>query len=229
MLLIAGCFSIIFGIVAVTLYIVLLPLLLTGALVPVGPIGLVIVHLQWLLLSNYLANKVCKNIISVNLKEHIFRITVQDRDIDGTHLQQARLAPQFKAMESMKFDPTLQVMVRAVDLCRTLLWKLCLALVSLVPIVGPLITNQLSSVKRSFGYTKFYLFNIRNLSQEQAMQYKYLHYTSYVYFGITSGLLEFLPFVSILTMTSNVVASALWSVDYLAVQDALLSGVELPT
>lgn len=223
MLLTAGCFSLIFAIVAGVLYIGLLPLLLLGVLVPAGPIGLVIVHIQWLLLSNILANIVCKNIVAVNLKEHIFRLTVQDNDIDGSRVRQARLAPQIKAMESTKVEPTMQMFVRAADLTRSFLWKLALGLIALVPIAGPLVANQLSAVNRSFEYSKFYLFNIRNLGLEEARQYKYLHYTSYIYFGITAGWLEFLPFVSILTMTSNVVGAALWSVEYLAVQDGLLS------
>lgn len=184
-----------------------------------GPMGIIIVHIQWLLLSNNLATRVCKNLISANLNDHIFKLTILVND--ENLLLRVRQKAQCKNLRKVILNPTFQVYITGIDLLKTFIWRSVLFLISLIPIIGPFIANQLSSVKRSFNYTKFYFFNLKNLSPEQAIHYKYLHLTSFICFGMSAGLLEFLPLLSVLTMTSNIVGAALWSLEFLSDEEKL--------
>ncbi|SMN20032.1 hypothetical protein, no similarity [Maudiozyma saulgeensis] len=186
--------------------------------------GLVILHIQWIMLSNQFTIFVTKHIISPNLKEHIFRITIEM--FDESLLSHLRQKQEFKPLQSMKYDPTLQIYVRGAEMIRSFLWKSILFVISLVPILGPLLYNQLSSIKRSFSLVQYYLYNLKNLNREQAMQYKYKHLTSFIYMGMSAGILEMLPIFSVFTMIGNVVGGALWSIEHLAEQDKLYSQQE---
>jgi len=199
---------------------ILLPLITLGV-ITVGPMGLVILHVQWIMLSNQFTVFVTKHIVSPNLKEHIFRITVET--FDETLLSQLRQKHEFEPLKSMKYDPTLQIYVRGAEMIRSFLWKSILFTISLVPILGPLLNNQLSSVKRSFSLVQYYLCNMKNLNREQAMQYKYKHLISFIYMGMSTGVLEMLPIFSVFTMIGNVVGAALWSIEHLAEQDKIRS------
>lgn len=196
----------------------LLPLLTLGV-ITVGPMGLVILHVQWILLSNQFTVFVTKHIISPNLKEHIFRITVES--VDKSKLSDLRQKHEFKPLPKMKYDPTFQVYIRTTEMIRAFLWKTILVLTSLIPIVGPILSNQLSSVKRSYSLIHYYLYNMKNMNREQALQYKYKHLISFIYMGMSTGILEMLPIFSVFTMIGNVVGGALWSIEHLAVIDKL--------
>lgn len=197
---------------------ILLPLLALG-IITVGPMGLVILHVQWIMLSNQFTVFVTKHIISPSLKEHIFRITIET--LDQTKLSDLRQKHEFKPLPKMKYDPTFQVYIRTTEMVRSFLWKAVLLLTSLIPIIGPILNNQLSSVKRSQSLIHYYLYNMKNMNQEQALQYKYKHLISFIYMGMSTGILEMLPIFSVFTMIGNVVGGALWSIEHLAVIDKL--------
>lgn len=84
--------------------------------------------------------------------------------------------------------------------------------ISLIPLIGPPIVNQLISSRRAYSYMSRY-FVLKGTDPKEAKNYEYKHLGLFYSFGMAAGILEFLPVFSIVTMTSNSVGAARWSID----------------
>lgn len=93
---------------------------------------------------------------------------------------------------------------------KTTLFLLAFAL-SFVPIVGPLVVKQFYSASRAREYRRRHFELLRLSTEEEKLQY-YEGYGFYTAFGVSTSLLEFLPIISGITISSNYMGSALWTV-----------------
>lgn len=82
---------------------------------------------------------------------------------------------------------------------------------SFVPIVGPLVVKQFYSASRAREYRRRHFELLRLSTEEEKLQY-YEGYGFYTAFGVSTSLLEFLPIISGITISSNYMGSALWTV-----------------
>lgn len=192
----------------------ILPILLAWATVTMGPIGVIIVHIQWLLQSNAITVIVSKQLVMPTIMDDLFDSVLKVCGREEFLLRAKMvLSPQVlkKSWKSLEFwinDLPLIILRQIYHWCTSLL----LVLISLIPLLGPTIVNQLLSPKRGYFYSQRYLKQLK-LSEKQRNDRFYEHFGQYTAFGMMSGVMEFIPFISIITMTSNVVAGALWAAD----------------
>lgn len=208
----AFCFAFIFVTVAVLYYLFLLPILLIWAVSTLGPVGFVIVHIQWLLQSNALAITLTNILIAPIFADSIFDATLTKLG-HAEFLEKAKHLPVTSPKQASWRSLEFWLVVfpsKAVSLMFSLSSKVALSMLSLIPIVGPTIVNQLLSPTRGFSYGKrFYV--LKNLSGSQLKDKFYEHLGQYTAFGMMAGLLELIPIMSIITIPSNVIAGALWA------------------
>lgn len=86
--------------------------------------------------------------------------------------------------------------------------------ISMVPIIGPAIVNQINAPRRGFSYMKRF-FYLSGFDKVQTRDFQYEHFGLFLCFGTAAGILEFLPFSPIITMISNTVGAAKWSISLL--------------
>ena len=205
-----GCYLGIFCIVATLLYIFILPFLLPWSVLFLGPVGIVLMHIQWFIQSNSITNAICSRLLMQNFYDQIFRTTLYLK----AKSQLLKIADANTKRKPSWFNVTDLLQLTGAIL-RGIGRSLFISVLSLLPIFGPLVINQLTSVNRSLGYLRFYFSKLRNYSPADIKKFKYTHMVPLLGFGMASGLLEFLPLVSIITVTSNSVGAALWSIDLL--------------
>ncbi|CUS20774.1 LAQU0S01e14356g1_1 [Lachancea quebecensis] len=208
----AFCFAFIFVTVAVLYYLFLLPILLIWAVSTLGPIGFIIVHIQWLLQSNALAITLTNILIAPIFADSIFDATLTKLG-HIEFLERAKhlpvTPPKRTSWRSLEFWLVV-LPSKGVSLTFSLTSKVTLSMLSLIPIIGPTIVNQLLSPTRGFSYGKrFYV--LKNLNGSQLKDKFYEHLGEYTAFGMMAGLLELIPIMSIITIPSNVIAGALWA------------------
>lgn len=212
----AGCYLTIFVTIGVLYYVILVPTILAWAIVTLGPLGAVIVHIQWLLQTNALTALVCRNIILTHINNQIFDITLYlygQKDF----LRRAKYIKVIKK-EDPQFNWTtpefwiISVPAWITGLIRKLLILAMLASISVIPLVGPTVANQLISGRRAFSYMGRY-FTLKGISRAQAKDFEYQHLGLFLSFGMAAGLLEIIPLFSIITITSNTVGAAKWSIE----------------
>lgn len=65
-----------------SLYVTLVPLLVTWAILLLGPLGVILVHIQWILQTNVLTAFVCRTLVLTHITNQIFDISLvlQDQD-----------------------------------------------------------------------------------------------------------------------------------------------------
>ncbi|SCU82038.1 LAFA_0C08702g1_1 [Lachancea sp. 'fantastica'] len=215
-LVLAFCFACIFATVAALYYLFLVPILLTWAVTTLGPIGFIIVHVQWLLQSNAIAVSLTNILISPVFANSIFDAALAKMG-HSEFLENAKKLPVAPLKTVTWKSPEFWFVVvpsKIVSLKLRVLSSVFLSVLSLIPIIGPTVANQLLSPKRGFSYNKR-LYELRSLNSAQVKDKFYEHLGQYTAFGVMAGLLELIPVMSILTIPSNFIAGALWASDEL--------------
>ncbi|QLL34059.1 hypothetical protein HG536_0F03840 [Torulaspora globosa] len=201
--------------VAVIYYVTVIPLVVAWAMISLGPLGILLAHIQWVLQTNAITTMICRNIVLSHMDNQIFDITLY---LNGQK-EFLRKAKFIKVTEkphpthgffSGSWQMTFPLLV--VHLIRKGLILIILALLSLIPIFGPPITNQVLSGRRGFSYMRRY-FALKGQSAAEAKDFQYEHLGLFFSFGMAAGILEFIPLFSIITITSNTIGAAKWSVD----------------
>ena len=174
--------------------------------------GFIIVHVQWLLQSNALAITLTKILISPVFANNIFDATLANMG-HTDFLERAKHLPaaplKKHSWKTLEFW-TVVLPSKIVSLKFSITTSVLLSVLSLIPIVGPTIVNQLKSPKRGFSYGSRY-YTLKNLGGAQLKDKFYEHLGEYTGFGMMAGLLELIPVMSIITIPSNIIAGALWA------------------
>lgn len=210
----AFCFLCIFVIVGSLYYAFIVPLLLTWAVITLGPIGFVIVHIQWLLQANALAIKLTKVLIFPTVRDELFDAVLLNQG-HKVFLESAKVMPYHVAKKPSKTTLEYWVLVfpqKCTSIMFHLIQTIILLIISLIPIFGPSIVNQILSPKRGFAYAERYL-KLQKFSKEKCNETFYEQLGKYTAFGMMAGLLELIPIISIFTLPSNIIAGALWASD----------------
>ncbi|SCU80253.1 LAME_0B02212g1_1 [Lachancea meyersii CBS 8951] len=211
-LVLAFCFACIFITVAALYYFFLVPILLTWAVTTLGPIGFVVVHVQWLLQSNAVAVALTNILIAPVFANSIFDAALAKMG-HSEFLESAKKLPiaSLKQVSWTSLEFWLVVLPgKIISLKLKVASRLFLSVLSLIPIIGPTIANQLLSPKRGFAYNRR-LYDLKNLNGTQVKDKFYEHLGQYTAFGMMAGLLELIPVMSIVTVPSNIIAGALWA------------------
>lgn len=212
----ALCYTAIFITIGVAYYVTVLPILLTWAIVTLGPMGFILAHIQWVLQTNALTALVCRKIILTYINNQIFDMTLylhgQKDFLMKAKFIEAPADATARVHWSMVEFWTTVIPVWVLTTVRKLLLAATFAGISVIPLVGPPIVNQLISSRRAFSYMARY-FTLSGTNTNDAKNYEYEHLGLFYSFGMAAGILEFLPIFSIITMTSNTVGAARWSID----------------
>ncbi|SCU96482.1 LAMI_0F06700g1_1 [Lachancea mirantina] len=204
----------IFVMVAALYYLFILPILLTWAVAAMGPIGFIIVHIQWLLQSNAIAVALTKILIFPVFFASLFD-TVLFKLGNEQFLREAKYLPQITSKKISKTSPEFWFGVfplKVISASFHFLVKVFFMVLSLIPIIGPTAVNQLMSPKRGYAYADRY-FKLRKNTAEEKNDAFYEHLGKFTAFGMMAGALELVPLVSLITIPSNIVGGAMWVSD----------------
>lgn len=211
----AACYLSIFVVVAVVYYIVVIPLVIAWGLITLGPLGILLGHIQWILQTNAITTMICRNIVLSHMDNQIFDITLYSSG-QRDFLTRAKYIKvtnkRQQSWEHFRESWQLHFPLMVVHWIRKCFIILILTMLSMVPIFGPPLTNQLVSGRRGFSYMSRY-FTLKGTSAAEAKDFQYEHLGLFFSFGMAAGLLEFVPLFSIITITSNTIGAAKWSVD----------------
>lgn len=209
-MLFSASFSAIFIITGAILYVTIVPLLLTGAIVFLGPLGIILVHMQWLLQTNALTNVIVKKIVINNMSSQVFKLALILNHVDyDANIRFKINNTSVKTTNEMTWLNTL--FRRTYMLVEQIINALFSSLLSFIPILGPLLVNQFSCRKRGHSYM-IHFYRWQQISDKDAKFFETQHMGQFMGFGMSAGLLELLPIISIVTMISNTVGAAKWSV-----------------
>lgn len=217
----ALCYALIFITIAGLFYVTFVPLLVPWAIVLLGPLGVVLVHIQWILQTNVLTAFVCRTLVLTHITNQIFDISLvlQDQDEflnEGKHLPKAQIKHRdidepdaVRNFNTIKGNWVFKIPKFLFGTIFKLSDFTSLTLLSLIPVVGPILANQLMAPRRTYTYLQRY-FLLRGFSKKEAKNFQYEHYASFICFGMSAGLLEIIPFFTIITISSNTVGAAKW-------------------
>lgn len=209
-------YTAIFVTIGAIYYIFIFPALLAWAIMTIGPLGFILAHIQWLLQTNALTALVCRKIILTHISNQIFDTTLylhgQSEFLARAKIITVPSDSDNRIHWSMTEFWTFIVPLWILDVIRRVLVAIILAGISLLPLIGPPIVNQLISSRRAHSYMSRY-FVLKGTEAKAVKNYEYEHLGLFYSFGMAAGILEFLPVFSIVTMTSNTVGAARWSID----------------
>lgn len=179
-----------------------------------GPIGIILLHVQWYLQTNGVTSYVQSELISKYLRIHIFDTALILNGGNDMILNHKSLKPLGKntssdvtlTNEKWTNDKILSLSIASLKTgTRMALWFL-----NLVPIVGPIVLNQINARRRALGYLSRY-FDLQRLPASEIDKFKYKHLGLLWGFGSAAGLLELIPFFSCISNTAGLVGAAKWS------------------
>ncbi|CCE65403.1 hypothetical protein TPHA_0L00470 [Tetrapisispora phaffii CBS 4417] len=213
-LLSAISYIITFNVIAILYYIFLFPTTAILYLFLLGPFGPVLAVIDLILHSNSLAKSFCKHIILTRVRDNIFDLTLERKGcydiIKSAKLLKKNPNADATVKNWRQLNKYKDILIFTKDLTYKIIIYFILFLISLFPIIGPLVVNFLVSPERAHGYLMRY-FVLNNDDKKTSKKYRNAHLANFLCFGMMAGLLEFLPGSSIITFTTNTVAGALWA------------------
>ncbi|AMD22593.1 HHL177Cp [Eremothecium sinecaudum] len=225
---IGSCYIILF-IMLTTLYATfLLPILSTWQIVLLGPIGLVISIMQMILQCNLWTVRGTKWFVLPVVKEDIFDTCLRRRNhgalLNTLKLRPFPVPPSYKKndLEFWIYQIPIQVFLVLCSISRSFF----IIVLSLVPIIGPTIAVVLLSPSRSYNYYNTWMTRLRMTYKMKCDSY-YEKLGQHMAFGLSSGIFELFPLISIAGMCSNVIAAALLVEDEIKHDRVALSQAEL--
>lgn len=199
-----------FSMIATLLYIIVIPWGMGLSLILLGPLGALLLHIQWILLSNTLCNRICHKLLLPNLNWQIYKLTISKANIT----QHQILIQEYENPNLNKQLNDWWWIIKFFKWIGELSVKVLLISVSFIPLIGPSIVDIFETNKRTRKCLQPF-FKEQNWSKKQIKQFEILNKCDFIIFGIITGILNSIPLFSIITMTSNVVAGALWASSFL--------------
>ncbi|SCU96488.1 LAMI_0F06722g1_1 [Lachancea mirantina] len=199
-----------FILIAILYYFIIFPFVLGISTLLLGPLGVTVAVIHSVLHVNCYANKTTR-LASARHGLQIFNKLMQNSD--DRHRMTLGLVnwnirkDQWRGTHWSRRLPSM--------LCRFVrVWVSSTAqfLLSLVPIVGIILVSQLNVANRGYDYAEIFL----ELQMPNAIQNGMAYYEEFgknAIFGQVAGILESIPILSGLLITTNYVARALWFQD----------------
>lgn len=215
-----GLFALIYVILAIlvgfVLYLVALPLMTMLSFFLLGPFSLILAHIEWFILTMLLTQLLFKNVLIPNLSFIIFKISIIDNFRYFPHNKPSnsiedKINTKTKKVNSMgnkwfNQENDFFWLFKVSLTFRVLIKYFTMTLISTIPVVGPIIVILLNCEKRALGYLKFY-FNWKKISDQELRELVKTNSNEIFWFGLTTGVLEFIPIVNIITIMSNIVGA----------------------
>lgn len=176
-----------------------------------GPLGLVIAYIHFLLHANLLTMNVMR---FTQLNNGVFHRTLERNGFQYFITRASQNPPPkryYIPMDTAYFwlDALPWDMAKAV---LTIIATVFLLLISSVPIMGPILFNVLISPFIGRIYFTTYL-RLKKFNNKQRKSRFYEKFGQYTAFGMVAGLLETIPVISSITFVSNSIGSALWAIE----------------
>lgn len=198
-----------------------MPFILGGALLTMGPIGLVLAHIQWLVQSNSIAAYICRNLMLEKLNTEVFDLTLakngQQKLVSDAKYLSRKTTKSRRSIWSAHTIIYSFLSAKVTSLGQSIV----LSLVSLIPVLGPLIVNQITAPDRALSYLNRYLF-LKQYTSPDIKKFKYKNLGQLACFGVSAGLFELIPLASMVTIMSNTVGAAIWSADLVKKEQKVL-------
>lgn len=178
------------------------------SMVLLGPLGVILLHLQWLLITNVAANQICHKIVLPNLNWQVYKLTVSQYDVSPSNID---MNP-YENPHLKKDSNDWWWIVGIIGWGKDRVENIVTTVISFIPIIGPLMVNVCDTNERTRKCLDPF-FKEQNWSKQQIKQFEISRRADFVAFGLVSGILESIPIISIITMTSNIVAGGLWAIN----------------
>lgn len=136
-------------------------MLVTWAILLLGPLGVILVHIQWILQTNVLTAFVCRTLVLTHITNQIFDISLVLQD-QNEFLNEVKVLPKLQKSHRKIDEPDAVRNFNTIKgnwafkvpkLLFRLFFKLTnftsITLLSLIPIIGPILANQLMAPRRS--------------------------------------------------------------------------------
>lgn len=186
-----------------------------------GPIGLVLAHIQWLVQSNSIAAYICRNLMLEKLNTEVFDLTLakngQQKLVSDAKYLSRKTTKSRRSIWSAHTIIYSFLSAKVTSLGQSIV----LSLVSLIPVLGPLIVNQITAPDRALSYLSRYLF-LKQYTSPDIKKFKYKNLGQLACFGVSAGLFELIPLASMVTIMSNTVGAAIWSADLVKKEQKVL-------
>lgn len=179
-----------------------------------GPVGLVIAITQMVLQCNIWTLRGIRNFVFPIFNDDIFELTLlkkgQLKTLQILKMRQLPAGPELHLnhIEFWIHD----VPFNTFSFLRWGFVFIALALISLIPIVGPFTANLLQTPDRVYGYYDVWM-RKRRLSDKAKRDEYYSRLGQLWAFGLISGLLELIPGFSAILMITNIIAIGIWAHD----------------
>lgn len=195
-----------FTLVATLLYIIIIPWGLGLSLILLGPLGALLLHIQWILISNMISNHLCKKLLLPNLNWQIYKLTISEWNFT----QHQILMQNYENPNLNKQLNDWWWIIWFLKWIGKYSFKIVLIFFSFIPLIGPLIVDIFETNDRTRKCLQPF-FKEQNWSKKQIKQFEIINKCDFIIFGIIISILDSIPLLSVITMTSNVVAGALWA------------------
>lgn len=191
-------------------------MVIAWAMVTLGPLGVILGHIQWILQTNAITSVICRNIVLTHLGNQVFDITLylngQTDFLKRAKFVQCNNKQCVGSRKGLSMPWKVAIPLWLFHCLRKMTILAFLTSISLIPLLGPMLANQLLSGRRAFSYMGRY-FALKGKSAKENKDFQYEHLGLFFTFGMAAGLLEFVPLFSVITITSNTIGAAKWSID----------------
>lgn len=215
--LVLGCsYIFLFSILCTLYFIFLLPILSGMQIATLGPIGMILAMVQMFLQCNTWTVRGVKEFVLPTVVQDILELYLRKsgcgNKLDHLKMQQIPEVPELKAYQ-LEFWIN-YVPFEILTYKRWIVTNILLGLLSLIPIVGPILVNILDSPERAFDYYDMWMIRLR-LGDKAKRDKFYEKLGQHFAFGLVAGFLEFFPLISVFGLCSNVLAIAISAKDEL--------------
>ncbi|CCK72673.1 Rrt8p KNAG_0L00500 [Huiozyma naganishii CBS 8797] len=207
------CHLVLFVVIAAIIYIPLMTLL-SPLMVLLGPIGVILVHIQWIIQSQAISGFVVKLTIWPTYQYRIFQMALLyntgtcSKPMKRPGIQRSTQPAAYRGVNT-DWSKRISVSMHILYVVGRFLFFL---LISLIPIVGPIVVNLLHSSSRAAAYIRNYL-EWRGCEPAQMKELKKVRSGLFWAFGIPATLLDLVPFISIVSAAGNTVAATKWGLE----------------
>lgn len=191
------------------MYIVVYPPFAFLCFVLFGPFGVITAFFTILQYSNMILAALIEVVVMPKMRAVVFDKVLSHGGLEELVRQGANQKPTLTLLSKIRavtgrflFHILPQIIVR----------EIILLFVGMIPVIGPcLVIIIRAPCKARILHGRYYRLNGWDKAQQQEFQHK--HKGSYAAFGISALIFEMVPFLSILTIFTNIIGAALWSID----------------
>ncbi|CUS20772.1 LAQU0S01e14312g1_1 [Lachancea quebecensis] len=205
-----GFYLVLYLTIALLYFLTILPMYL-ACFAFLGPLGLAVAYVQFLLQSNMLTMMVMR---TTQLNNPLFDECLERNGKEAfvkAALQKPTLPVRFYVPFNTYYFWFNYLPWRIAIYTISFFSIVALLSISFIPIAGPIMFNALISPFIARIYFSRFL-RLKKLDNKQRNDEFYLNFGTYVSFGFVAGQLEVLPFVSGFTYSSNMVGSGLFAI-----------------